>query len=165
MGCGATENFGSEDLASYGQGIAVSTTSHKVYVANTGANNVKVFSRLNLPKFTTPATTRNPPETSVTYSSATSIRTEAGNVLSCEVEYGLTNEYSDSVPCTPGRRSRVLSDISAALPTGTPDRGDDLSLPARRRQLRRRSPGLGRPQPFTTLPAVGGVTTGSASQR
>ena len=161
QGCEPTESFGNEQISAGAQspGIAVNTSNHKLYVADKLANNVKVFSRIDLPKFTTPATSEIT-RTSVKFSSHVD-PDGGGEVTTCKVEYGTTNEYlSGSVPCTPAIFSTRR--MSTRRSDGHPDGRDHLPLPARRRQRERDRPSSD--LTFSSLPAVGGVVTGPANE-
>jgi NHL repeat len=160
-GCEATETFGTEQMSSDAQspGIAVNTSNHKLYVADKFAGNVKVFSRIDLPKFTNPATSETT-RTSVKFSSHVD-PDGGGEVTTCKIEYGATKEYTASVPCAPGSFSSA-SDVTAAIPSGTLTAGTlyHYRLVAGNANGNRPSSD----QTFTTLPAVGGVVTGPANE-
>src|SRR6185295_18295062 len=84
-----------------------------------------------------------------------------GEVINCKFEYGLTKEYSASVPCAPGSFSSP-TDASATLPTSTLTAGTTYHY-----RLVAGNANGDRPtsdSTFATLPAVGGVTTGLATE-
>ncbi len=161
QGCEPTESFGNEQISAGAQspGIAVNTSNHKLYVADKNANAVFVFSRINLPKFTAP-TTSETTRTSVKFSSHVD-PDGGGEVTNCKFEYGLTKEYSGSILCVPGSFSSP-TDVSATLPTDTLTAGTTYHyrLVAGNASGDRPSSDL----TFTTLPAVGAVTTGPANE-
>jgi hypothetical protein len=161
QGCEPTEAFGSEQISAGSQspGIAVSTSDHKLYIADRNANDVKVFSRIDLPKITNLATSEMT-RTSVKFSSHVD-PDGGGEVINCKFEYGLTKEYSASAPCAPGSFSSP-TDASATLPTSTLTAGTTYHY-----RLVAGNANGDRPtsdSTFTTLPAVGGVTTGAATE-
>jgi hypothetical protein len=162
VGCDPTEVIGTEQMSSDAQspGIAVNVSNHKLYVADKSANNVKVFSRIDLPKFTSP-TTSEITRTSVKFSSNVD-PDGGGEVTTCKVEYGTTKEYlSGSVPCVPGSFSSP-TDVTATIPTNTLTAGTTYHY-----RLVAGNANGNRPSSdftFATLPAVGGVTTGPANE-
>jgi hypothetical protein len=158
VGCGATENFGSEDLTSFGQGIAVSSTSHKVYVANSGANNVKVFSLLDVPGVTTGAVS-NLARDSVSFNGHVDPE-GGGEVTSCHFEWGLTTSYGSTAPCNPATTS-AATDVSSELPPET--LASATTYHYRLVAANGNGGHAGKDQTFTTPVAVGGVTTEAAS--
>jgi len=162
QGCAPTESFGTEQISPGAQspGIAVNTTNHKLYVADKVANNVRVFSRINLPKFSSPATTELT-RTSVKFTSHVD-PDGGGEVTNCKIEYGTTTEYlAAPLSCTPGSFSSP-ADISASVPTDTLTAGTTYHyrLVAGNANGNRPSSDL----TFTTLPAVGGVVTGPVNE-
>jgi len=84
------ETFGSPHIEG-GAGIAVSST-HSVYVANSGDGDVAVFPLVILPNVTTTSVT-NPGQTSVTLTGHVDPAGGA-NVTSCRFEYGTDTSYS-----------------------------------------------------------------------
>ena len=162
QGCEPTESFGNEQISAGAQapGIAVSTSDHKLYLADKAGNDVKVFSRINLPKFTVP-TTSETTRTSVKFSSNVD-PDGGGEVTNCKIEYGTTSEYkSGSVSCTPGSFTSP-TDVTATIPTDTLTAGTTYHyrLVAGNALGDRPSSDL----TFSTLQAVGGVTTGPANE-
>jgi hypothetical protein len=161
QGCEPTEAFGNEQISTEAQspGIAVNLSNHKLYIADRNANDVKVFSRIDLPKITNLATSEMT-RTSVKFSSHVD-PDGGGEVINCKFEYGLTKEYSASAPCAPGSFSSP-TDASATLPTSTLTAGTTYHY-----RLVAGNANGDRPtsdSTFTTLPAVGGVTTGAATE-
>ena len=162
QGCEPTESFGNEQISAEAQspGIAVNTSNHKLYVADKHGNDVKVFSRINLPKFTTP-TTSETTRTSVKFSSNVD-PDGGGEVTNCKIEYGTSSAYAlGSVPCAPSSFSSP-TDITATIPTDTLTAGTTYHyrLVAGNALGDRPSSDL----TFSTLQAVGGVTTGAAEE-
>ena len=77
---------------------------------------------------------------SVTQTSATlnaTVNPEGGNVTDCHFEYGTTNAYGSSAPCTPSPASET-SPSRCPPRDHRPDRQHHLPLPDRRDQRRRR---------------------------
>ena len=119
-----------------------------------------MFSRIDLPKFTAPATSEIT-RTSVKFSSHVD-PDGGGEVITCKFEYGLTKEsLTGSAPCTPGSFS-AGTDVSASLPTGTLAAGVTYHYRILAGNVNGDRPSAD--QTFTTLPAVGGLTTGAASE-
>jgi hypothetical protein len=166
--CGATENFGGEEFAGQGpRGIAVNTVTRKVYVANyifsseSGQainNNIKAFSLLNLPKVTTGGTS-NLTRTSVKFAGDVD-PDGAGEVTSCKIEFGTTKNYGSSAPCVPATLTAPAA-VSSELPAETLKAATEYHyrLVAGNAEGNR----AGNDLTFTTPPAVGGVTTGTAT--
>jgi hypothetical protein len=158
VGCGATEGFGLEDLSFNAEAIAVNTSSRKVYVANSAANNVRVFSLIDVPKVTT-GTVSDLARDSVTFNGQVD-PDGAGDVTSCKFEYGLTTSYGSMAPCVPGTTS-VPTAVSAGLPAETlsPATQYHYRLVAGNANGNRN----GKDQSFTTPLAVSGVSTSAAT--
>lgn len=161
-GCPPSETFGTEDLSTgeYPMGIAVNWTSGTVYVANTGSNNVKVFTFFDAPKISN-VTTANLKRDSVEFKGHVD-PDGAGEVISCKFEYGTTTEYkTGTVPCSPGSTT-TPSDVSSALPSGSLQSQTTYHY----RLVVGNSGGV-RPAPdntFTTPFAVAGVTTDGSKE-
>lgn len=158
-GCGATETFGgSEEFNFNPQGVAMNSATGTVYVANTNANNVRVFDLINAPKVTTGAAT-NVTRTSVSFNGNVD-PDGAGNVTSCAFEYGVTKAYSaGSVPCIPATTAAPTA-VSADLPAETLAAETEYHF----RLVAGNGNGTrsGADMTFTTPPAVAGVTTEGA---
>jgi DNA-binding beta-propeller fold protein YncE len=95
--CEPEDSFGSGDLSG-ARGVGVDGTTHEVYVANTGSNEVAVFGDAR------PAVTTGPQEdateTSVTLTGH--IDPEGrGNISSCQFEWGFNTSYGHILPCEP----------------------------------------------------------------
>jgi hypothetical protein len=156
-GCAPTESFGSGDL-SEAKGIAVGATG-KVYIANTGDGNVKVFTPVNVPAVTTGAPS-NVTRTSATLSGHVD-PDGGGDVTACHFEYGTTTSYSlGSASCTAPTAPPYSNptDVSASLPSATlePDTTYHFRLVAG--NANGTGP-AGADQTFKTPPSVAGVTT------
>jgi hypothetical protein len=91
--CAPAETFGSSVLSD-GAGVAVDTGSSSVYVADTTADRIEVFGA-SLEATTDAAT-------DVLASTATvdgTVNPKGSAVTKCDVEYGETEEYGQSLPC------------------------------------------------------------------
>jgi hypothetical protein len=95
--CDPADSFGSGHLSGP-VGLAADGTSHTVYVANSGSNDVAVFNDIR------PIVTTGAP-TGLTESDATLTGhidpAGRGDITSCHFEYGFDKTYGSSVPCSP----------------------------------------------------------------
>jgi hypothetical protein len=119
-GCAPTETFGSGDLTG-ATGLAGST-SGLVYIANTGASNVKVFHSIPVPDAVTNPVS-NLARTSATLNGHVD-PAGAGDMTSCHFDFGTTTAYSlGPVDCTDPTAPPYLSqtDVSADVSNLQPD--------------------------------------------
>ncbi len=105
--CEPIDTFGSEAGQLSGPlGVGVNGESHTVYVANSSANDVAVFSDVR------PIVTTGAPgeatETSVTLTGKVD-PAGRGAITSCHFEYGLTKAYGKTLPCSPDPASNPPS--------------------------------------------------------
>jgi hypothetical protein len=161
LGCTPTETFGQEELTNNfpnPNDVAVNASTGKVYVVNSSANNVMVFSQINVPKVTTGAYS-NLERDSVKFSGHVE-PDGAGDITTCEFDFGPTTTYGTSAPCVPAPSSTPTA-VSAQLPskTLTADTTYHYRIVAGNANGNR----TGKDMSFATPPAVGGVTTDSAS--
>jgi hypothetical protein len=160
-GCGPTEKFGGEDLSAYygGPTDVVVGRDHTAYATDNYNNNVRAYRLINVPKLSTSAIT-NLTRTSVQFNGHVD-PDGAGEVTTCEFEYGTTKNYGSSAPCVPGNTSSP-ADVSTALPAETlkADTTYHYRLLAGNANGSRPSAD----QTFTTPPAVNEVATGVAQE-
>ncbi len=97
VGCAPTDTFGAGELSA-GSGIGVDPSTHDVFVADTAAGAIRVFTPAILPEAVTGATT-NPSTGAVTLNG--SVNPAGLQVTSCEFEYGHTTAYGSTVACSP----------------------------------------------------------------
>lgn len=93
------ERFGSGDIAG-GNGLAVDSSNHAVYMTDTTANRIDVFGQLTLPDVSTgeePTNIAN--EGAVTLDGT--VNPNGLPVTSCEFEYGTDTSYGNVAPCEP----------------------------------------------------------------
>jgi DNA-binding beta-propeller fold protein YncE len=113
------ERFGAGHLAA-GSGVAIDSTSHTAYVADSKADTVSVFEERLLPDVTTGAVTAQS-EGGATVAGV--VNPDGVAVTSCLVEYGATTAYGQTAPCVPGPGSgtepvNVTADLTG-LPLGS----------------------------------------------
>ena len=114
--------FGEGDLSG-GDGIAVDSSSHTVYVANATANTIAVFGRVIVPDVVTGTEpVEEEQEGSVTL--VGTVNPDGEPVTSCEFEYGTESSYGQIAPCTalPGSGSSpvaVQTHVSGLTPLGS----------------------------------------------
>jgi hypothetical protein len=160
-GCEPTETFGLEDLDKENggpQAVAVDNTTRKVYVANTRSNNIKVFSLINVPKLSTAAASNLARDAAQLNGHVDP--DGAGEVTSCDFEYGTTKSYGSSAPCVPGT-TPIETDVSAQLP---PETLESATL-YHYRIVAGNANGsrAGQDETFTTPDAVANVTSDAAT--
>ena len=105
------EVFGDGDLTE-STGIAVNSLNGTTYVADRGANDVKIYTAVTTPDVSNIAATTG--QTSATVSAHLDTA-GAGAVTNCEVEYGLDQTYGSSVPCTGTLPTSGGSDVTASI--------------------------------------------------
>ncbi|MGA8744564.1 MAG: hypothetical protein WB507_01715 [Solirubrobacterales bacterium] len=112
------EVFGAGHLT-FAQGLAFEAMSHRIYVANSGADAVSLFVPRAVPEVSTgPAAKVS--QTSVTVTGKVNPG-EEGSVKACYFEYGTTEAYDlGSVPCSPAAPISTSTEVSAELPGLTP---------------------------------------------
>jgi DNA-binding beta-propeller fold protein YncE len=117
----SVDGFGSEQL-NEAKGIAIDTATGAVYVANSGDNDVLVFSPVPVPEvISAPVTTVG--STSATLTGEVTPNNGA-SVTGCHFEYGIDTSYSlGSVPCSPATpysgRTTVTANVSGLTPFTT----------------------------------------------
>ncbi len=95
--CEPTDSSGAGELTG-ARGVAVDGTSHTVYVANTGADDVAVFVDVQ-PKATTGPAEEIAETTATLTGHVEPANYEDKPVTECYFEYGLTATYGNTVPC------------------------------------------------------------------
>ncbi len=139
--CPPTNAFGFGDLNLAGGfgGLSINETTKALYVANTGGNDVVVFTLLPVPAVATS------PPTNVTLTSGKLIGHVtpggAGSVSECHFEYGTDNKYGATVPCSPAVSPSGTTEVSAEISELVPfttyhfrlvvSAENDLGLPVR----------------------------------
>jgi hypothetical protein len=106
------ERFGAGHLSG-GSGVAVNASNGTVYVANSTADTVAVFAEIVLPDVSTGAVSS---QTETTATVVGSVDPDNVPITSCIVEYGTSDTYGESVPCTanPGSGAAPVA-VSATL--------------------------------------------------
>jgi NHL repeat len=94
-GCSPTESFGEGDLTS-AAGLAVDGSSHTVYVADAGADAIRVFEPVTTPEALTEAATAITP-TTATLNGA--VNPNGAPLAECFFEWGETKSYGNIAPC------------------------------------------------------------------
>ncbi len=115
-GCAPADTFGTPHLND-ARGLSIDAASEVVYVADTGENQVAVFSPFVLPTIDLREPTSVEP-TSVTLNGHIDPGTGTGTeVTNCRFEYGYDTSYGlGSVPCMPATSFTTATDVSASLP-------------------------------------------------
>jgi hypothetical protein len=93
--CTPHDSFGSA-LLSAAQGVAVDSSSHAVFVADTGSNEVAAFADVR------PEVTTGPLLSGTQTSATVSANVDPaghGEIITCEFEYGRKTTYGSAVPC------------------------------------------------------------------
>ena len=116
------ERFGQGVLPeglSEGDGIAMSSSSERVYVTDPTADVVHVFDDITVPDVSTGAATHLEAEGSATLNGV--VNPDGQEVTSCEFEYGTETSYGQSAPCAvaPGSGSSPVA-VSAEIAGLTP---------------------------------------------
>jgi hypothetical protein len=127
--CNTVDSFGGTQLASP-QGVAVDGTTHTVYVADSGNNDVAAFTDAR-PIVTTGEPT-NATESSVTLTGHID-PAGRGAITSCHFEYGFDKSYGTEVPCTPDPSSANFTgptDVTATVSGFSPGTKDHYRLVA-----------------------------------
>jgi hypothetical protein len=109
------ETFGGGDLTD-STGVGVNSATGTVYASDNGSNNVRIYSAVTTPDISNVSTTST--QTSATVSAHIG-DAGAGDVTGCSVEYGLTDQYGSSAPCSGSLPYTSGTDITANLPTLT----------------------------------------------
>ena len=103
--CEIVDEFGSGHLSS-ANGVAVDGSSHTVFVANTGENDVAYFSDVR--PIVTTGEVKEPTETSITMTAMID-PANRGAIVSCRFEYGFNKQYGKTLPCEPDPASNPPS--------------------------------------------------------
>jgi hypothetical protein len=96
-GCDPHDSFGSAQV-NEPRGVAVDESTHAVYVANQGGNDVLVFADARPIVTTGPTTSVN--DSSVTFT-GTIDPAGRGGISECHFEYGFDQQYGNEIPCEP----------------------------------------------------------------
>lgn len=127
--CSPEDSFGSGDLSG-AEGVEVDDTSHTVYVANTGDNDVVTFADIRPQVTTGPFTEAT--ENSVTLTGHVDPLGH-GNITSCYFEWGIGKSYGHSTPCTPDAATSNYTEptnVTATLTGFSPGTKDHYRLVA-----------------------------------
>ncbi len=118
--CSSLDAFGTGNLSA-AAGVAVNGATHAVYVANTGENDVAVFSDVR------PQVTTEPPaqvgETTLTLAGhidPTTNGVDHGEITECFFEWGLTKAYGHTAQCEPPTPYAGEKEVTAKLEGLTP---------------------------------------------
>ena len=115
--CAPADAFGFGELKS-ATGLAFNESTEVLYVANTGEDDVAVFTPLPVPSVATLDSTE-PGLTSATLNGRVT-PDGAGNITDCHFEYGTSIHYGNNVPCSPAVSSagttEVHAEVSGLLP-------------------------------------------------
>ena len=113
QGCIPSDTFGNGDLNG-ATGLAFDATTHLLYAANGGGNDIAVFRPLPVPTVTTGAATDVGPGSATVTGHVDP--GSAGTISDCHFEYGTDTTYSlGSVPCAPGAPISGPTDVSAPV--------------------------------------------------
>jgi phosphodiesterase/alkaline phosphatase D-like protein len=116
--CRPSDFFGIGDLDSAG-GLAFNPSTGAIYAANTGDDEVVVFTRLPRPQVVTGEVADQKPSSGKLTGSIAPL--EPGGITSCHFEYGTDTSYTlGSVPCSPAAPLAGPADVSATLAGLTP---------------------------------------------
>ncbi len=110
-GGAALNSFGSGQLNG-ARGLSINTFSDDVYVANTGAGNVAVFSA-NVPGVRT-STSTGLGQTEATLTGKVD-PLGRGDITTCKFEYGTSQSYGLTAPCSPVPNFTEATDVTAPL--------------------------------------------------
>ena len=136
--CTPADTFGSSAHLNSAKGLSIDADSEIVYVADTGENQIAVFSPYVLPTISLEEPTNVEPS-SVTLNGHIDPGTGAGTeVVNCRFEYGYDTSYGlGSIPCSPAPHFTSASDVSVTLSGLAP--GSSLPLSPGCRKYPRRS--------------------------
>jgi hypothetical protein len=161
------DRFGKEEALAEGDlqegaGIAVNAASTKklVYIADRGANEVKVYEEVVLPTAVTlPATSLGPEKATLN----ATVNPEGVQVSSCVFEYGESTAYGQSVPCqpSPGEGEAPVA-VSVKL-TGLACKTYHYRVVAGNVNGSSASKGEGEDQSFTLCPGLEAVSVSDVS--
>ncbi len=114
--CTPADMFGSSTHLDSAKGLAIDANSEIVYVADTGENQIAVFSPFVLPTISLEEPTNVEPS-SVTLNGHIDPGTGAGTeVLNCRFEYGYDTSYGlGALPCSPAPHFTSASNVSVNL--------------------------------------------------
>jgi NHL repeat-containing protein len=127
--CAPADSFGSGELSG-AQGVEVDDSTHAVYVANSGDNDVVVFNDVRPSVTTGPFT--NATESSVTLTGHID-PLGRGNITSCQFEWGFEKNYGHIAPCTPDPSTSNFTeptDVTTTLTGFSPGTTDHYRLVA-----------------------------------
>ncbi len=149
-GCTPSDTFGSGDLSS-GAGLGFDPSTGTLYAANSGDNDIALFTPLPVPDVSTGGVD-NPSSTSGTLTGH--VDPKSGTVSSCYFQYGTNTTYNLGVlPCMPGTPISFPADVSADLTDLTPFTTYHYRLVAIRSDGDG-FPAYGHDQTFTPAPAL-----------
>ena len=160
-GCSPSDTFGSGHLSA-AAGLAFDPASGTLYAANSGGNDLALFSPLPVPDVTTGSVSSRGPTSGTLNGHVDPNGT--GSISDCYFQYGTDTSYSlGSLPCSPGTPLSGPTDVSADLTGLTPFATYHYRLVAIRADGKG-FPRYGRDQTFTPTPGlVPGVDETSSS--
>jgi DNA-binding beta-propeller fold protein YncE len=149
-GCTPSDTFGSGHLTG-ASGLAFDPATGTIYAANTGANNLALFTPLPVAKVSTGGV-ENPSSESGTLTGHVDPGT--GTVSACYFQYGTDTSYGLGIqPCSPGTPLSAPSDVTADVSGLTPFATYHYRLVAIRADGKG-FPSYGRDQTFTPAPML-----------
>ena len=155
--CAPADTFGSGDLSG-AQGVDVNGSTHAVYVADSGGNDVAVFNDVRPSVTTGPFT--NATESNVTLTGHID-PLGRGNITSCQFEWGFDKSYGHTAPCTPNPSTSNFTeptDVSTTLTGFSPGTKEHYRLVATN-ALGATSAGEDRTFETTQRPAIDGLSS------
>jgi NHL repeat len=156
VGCTPADTFGLGDLSN-AAGLAVDSSNHGVFATDTGNSRLDLF----IPVTLADATTGSASPLAATSATLNGHLDPAGggDVSDCHFEWGLDTSYGNIAPCAEGNSFSSPSDVHADLSGLTPETAYHFRLDVTDAQ----GTNTGADQPFTTPPAVAGLSTDPAT--
>jgi hypothetical protein len=110
LGGAAIEHFGSGTPYTR-SGVAVDESDNEVYVADSAADSIEIFEAVTLPSVSISAVSEQQPR-SLTLNGT--VTPEGLPVTSCVFEYGTSDVYGQSIPCSPGNVGSGSSPVAVS---------------------------------------------------
>ena len=149
--CPPSDTFGSGHLNG-ALGLALDLSSQVLYAANSGANDIAVFSPLPVPDVTTAPATQTSPTSGILHGHVDSLG--PGDISDCYFEYGTDSSLGlGDVPCEQATPFSGATDVTAQLTGLTPFTSYFFRLVATRSDGER-FPNHGRELTFTPNPSA-----------